>query len=106
VSPQFVGQGRVESLGGDEASDLDLQRRCVRPPSGLGGRVSQAFFEDGTDDDVQGDYSGILWIIVQFVVMFMNLLFIVLFFMVCMQIASFHCSAFSICIVQFVVMFT
>jgi hypothetical protein len=60
----------------------------------------QAFFEDGTDDDVQGDYSGIFWIIVQFVVMFMNLLFIVLFFMVCMLIASlfsFHHLYCSVC---------
>jgi hypothetical protein len=31
--------------------------------------------------------------------MFMNFIFIVLFFMVCMQIASFHCLAYFYCLV-------
>jgi hypothetical protein len=58
VIPRFVVQGSQESLGGDK-SGVDLQSHRVLPLTALGVRSLQGLFEDGIDEDVQEDYSGI-----------------------------------------------
>jgi hypothetical protein len=57
--PQFITQGSEESLQGDREIGVDFQWCRVRPPTRIGGSVSQDVVSDEYDQDVHEDLCGI-----------------------------------------------
>jgi hypothetical protein len=64
VMPRFIDEGSHESLGGDEDSGVHLPRRRVLPPTGFGGRLLQENYVDGTEEDEDELFCGMLaWLL-------------------------------------------